>query len=64
MKNTAACLSQQQEKAHYEQNKESNLRYIRAKLPSATAEQLGIIAAFIKGLGVIGWSDNEFNRNE
>lgn len=43
---------------------EINLRYIRAKLPSATARQLEIIAAFIRGLGVIGWSEAEFNRTE
>lgn len=42
---------------------ETNLRYIRAKLPWATAEQLGIIAAFIQGLGVAGWSESEYNRN-
>lgn len=42
---------------------EGNLRYIRAKLPSATARQLEIIAAFIRALDIDGWSDSEFNRS-
>lgn len=40
-----------------------DIRYIRAKLPFATARQLRIIAAFIKGLGVIEGTDSKFNHN-
>ena len=42
---------------------DNNIRYIRAKLPGATPEQLAIIAAFIRGLGVTGWSESEYSRD-
>lgn len=56
-------MTQDEEKEHYERNKENNLRFIRAKLPSATPEELGLIAAFICGMGVVGWSDKEYTRD-
>lgn len=41
---------------------ERDLRYIYAKLPVATDVELGLLAAFIRGLGVIGWDDGEYYR--
>lgn len=41
---------------------EHDLRYIYAKLPAATEVELGLLAAFIRGLGVIGWDDGEYYR--
>ena len=40
-----------------------DLRYIRAKLPSANERQLSIIASFVRALQIIGWSDAEFYRD-
>lgn len=41
---------------------ERDLLYIFAKLPVATEVELGLLAAFIRGLGIIGWDDEEYNR--
>ena len=41
---------------------EQDLRYIYAKLPGATEKELGLIRAFIKGLGVDGCDYDECNR--
>lgn len=43
--------------AVHKRNKERNLRYILAKLPEASDMELDLIAAFIGGLGICGWSD-------
>lgn len=56
-------MTKEEEKEHYEHNKENNLRFIRAKLPSATPKELGLIVAFIRGLGVVGWSESEYTRD-
>lgn len=56
-------MSNEQEKANYERNKESNLRYILAKLPGASTRDLALIAAFISGLGIYGWSGAEYQRS-
>jgi hypothetical protein len=45
--------------AHYEENAAANMRYIRAKIPTATPKQLALIAAFIQGMGVQGWTEQE-----
>lgn len=42
---------------------EQDLRYIYAKLPGATEKELGILRAFIRGLGISGCDYNEYNRN-
>ena len=55
-------MTKTEELAHYERNKENNLRTIRAKIVHANAEQMALIAAFICGLGVAGWDDAEYNR--
>lgn len=56
-------MTTEEEKAIYERNKESNLRYILAKLPGASTRDLALIAAFISGLGIYGWSDAEYQRS-
>ena len=45
--------------AHYEENAAANMRYIRAKIPTATPKELALIAAFIHGMGVKGWTEQE-----
>lgn len=55
-------MTPEEENAHYEQNKESNIRYIRAKLPCASPRDLSLIASFIRGLHIDGWSDTEYAR--
>ena len=55
-------MTKTEELAHYERDKEHNLRTIRAKIVHANAEQLALIAAFIRGLGVIGWDHAEYHR--
>ena len=55
-------MTPEEENAHYEQNKELNLRYIRAKLPYASPKELALIAAFIRGFHIVGWSDTEYTR--
>lgn len=45
-----------------ERNKESNLRYIRAKIAHANANEMAMIKGFVHGIGVIGWSDAEYHR--
>lgn len=55
-------MSEAEEMAHYEQNKERNLRCIRAKLPCASPRDLSLIASFIRGLHIDGWSDTEYAR--
>ena len=52
-----------EEQALYEREKENNIRYIRAKLPNASARQLAFIASFIRGLGITGWSESEYKRS-
>lgn len=47
-------MTNAEERTHYEQTKEQNLRYIRGKIVCASARELGLIAAFIQGLGVVG----------
>ena len=42
---------------------ELDLRYIYAKLPLANEVDLGLLAAMIRGLGIIGWDDKEYNRD-
>lgn len=56
-------LTQEEEKEYFERNKERNIRFIRAKLPSATPRELSMIASFIRGMGVDGWSESEYNRD-
>ena len=41
---------------------ERDLRYIYAKLPGATDVQLGLLAAFIRGLNITGFDYHEFDR--
>lgn len=41
---------------------ELNLRYIYAKLPGATEEQLRLLAVTIQGLGVNGFDHEEYHR--
>lgn len=50
-------MTRDEEKKYYEQNKESNLQFIRAKLPHASPRELGLMAAFIRGLAIDGWSE-------
>lgn len=56
-------MTQEEQKEHFERNKERNIRFIRAKLPKATPKELSMIASFIRGMGVDGWSESEYNRN-
>lgn len=56
-------MSKEEERVSYEKEKEQNLRFIRAKLPGATPRELSLIASFIRGLKVKGWSESEYNRN-
>lgn len=56
-------MTNEEEKELYERSKETNLRYILAKLPSASPRDIGLIAAFIMGLGIAGWSDAEYQRS-
>lgn len=44
------------------QKQEECIRYIRAKIMVASEKDLGIIAAFISGLGIAGWSTEEYDR--
>ena len=60
MSNTDMIAKANQET--HEKEKASNIRYIRAKLPSATASDLAIIAAVVRELYIAGWSDNEYFR--
>ena len=52
-------MTKAEERACYECRKEDNLQYIRAKIPHATPRELALIAAFIRGLGIVGWSESE-----
>lgn len=52
-------MTKAEERAYYERGKENNLRYIRTKIPHATPRELALIAAFIRGLGIAGWSESE-----
>lgn len=56
-------MTNEEEQAIYERNKETNLRYIQAKLSSASARELEILAAFVRGLGITGWSESEYERS-
>lgn len=42
---------------------EQDLRYIYAKLPGATERELGILRAFIRGLGISGYDYDEYKRD-
>lgn len=55
-------MTRAEEIALNEQNKESNLRYIRAKIGYANANQMAMIKGFIRGIGVIGWDHAEYHR--
>lgn len=55
-------MTKTEELAHYERNKEKNLRMIRAKLVHANAAQLAWIAALIRGLEIEGWDNTEYHR--
>ena len=56
-------MTKEEEKALYAANREESIRYIRAKLPGASDEQLFLVATFIRALGVEGWNDEEFWRS-
>lgn len=56
-------MTKEEEKALYAANSEESIRYIRAKLPGASDEQLFLVATFIRALGVAGWNDEEFWRS-
>lgn len=56
-------MTKEEKQKHDERHKEDNLRFIRAKLPGATARELSILASFIRGPGVVGWSDSEYFRD-
>lgn len=45
-----------------QETRESNIRYIRAKLPFMTNEELSWLSAFVRGLGVTGFSYQEYDR--
>lgn len=45
-----------------ERNKERNLRYIRAKIVHANANEMALIKGFVHGLGIVGWDDAEYHR--
>ena len=52
-------MTEEEEQAHYEAEADSNMRYIRAKLPVATPKHLALLAAAIRGMGIIGWARQE-----
>lgn len=56
-------MAEQELQAQYEHEKNSNIRFIRAKLPNASAFDLAMIAAFVRAMGIVGWSDSEYNRD-
>lgn len=56
-------MTKEEAREYREKHKEDNLRFIRAKLPGATARELCILAAFIRGLGIAGWSESEYSRD-
>jgi hypothetical protein len=45
------------------ERKKRLIRIIRARLLAASERQLGLIAAFMSGLDIVGWSDEEYTRN-
>jgi hypothetical protein len=57
MENTDAAWA-----AKHAENRESNMRYIYAKLPCASPSELAWIAAFIRGLAISGWHAVEHDR--
>lgn len=55
-------MTRAEEIALNERNKERNLRYIRAKIVHANAEEMALLKGFVHGLGIVGWDDAEYNR--
>lgn len=55
-------MTRAEEIALNERNKESNLRYIRAKIVHANANEMALIKGFILGIDIVGWSDTEYHR--
>lgn len=45
-----------------QETRESNIRYIRAKLPYMVNEDLELLAGIVRGFGVIGFSLQEYER--
>ena len=55
-------MTRAEENALNERNKEGNLRYIRAKIVHANANEMALIRGFVHGIGIIGWSHTEYHR--
>ena len=55
-------MTKAEELAHCEKNRERNIRYIRGKIVCADALDVSLIASFIRGLEVEGFSYDEYNR--
>ena len=55
-------MTRHEEKTINEQKQERNIRFIRAKIVTASPAETAMIAGFIRGLGVVGWDDSEYNR--
>ena len=45
-----------------QETRESNIKYIRAKLPYMVSEDLELLAGIVRGLGVTGFSYQEYDR--
>ena len=55
-------MTRAEEIALNERNKENNLRYIRAKIVHANANEMALIKGFVRGIGIMGWSHTEYHR--
>ena len=44
------------------ETRESNIKYIRAKLPYMVSEDLELLAGIVRGFGAIGFSLQEYER--
>lgn len=56
-------MTRQEEDKIDDRDRERNIRYIRAKLPGATARDIGILASIVRALSIIGWSESEYCRD-
>jgi hypothetical protein len=59
MKTEKHYMTEEEAQAHYKACAASNMRYIQEKLSSATPRQLALVAAFVRGMGIVGCTEQE-----
>ena len=64
MKTEIRYMTEEESQAYYKVNEADNLRYISAKISVATPKQTSLIASVVRGMGIVGWSEEELLLQE